>query len=572
MASIYDLTAGELREDFKSRSFSEAALYLRSLAQLQGPARQAAFELLGQNIFARQAPEIFAIDPLTCSDEMLPGLMECVVTALRQQVRFSNDVRCNFNIRPSLIPGGAEYDCVGPLGVGGLLDRLERNWEKKKWPSRQLAAYVLLLVYTEQRERLAAAYERLTTNSFAGIAPQVAFGLALVIETVLAGSQRTRTLLGHVRGLERARVVPAHRLAAIDGVRVALAPMTETYEIPCVAARTVTMVPMPYTIPGCSILENVRIREVTEDYHFVIDDSTIVRDASMTDFDVVLPDSILALAEGDLNSTAHLHIRMPIYDSVVVDYAASAETVTEAVVPLEIPGSRNFGHWHSGVVPRVLAARQYLGRNVKFALRRRPLPWQMEQLALLGVGERDLRLVLGRGDAVYTNATFVLASAYSMPSVSTVAGMRALPTYRQFPPIAGKRVYLSRSSGNSWRRILNEHQLLPLLAQRGFEVIYPDRLSMYDQISVFQNATHIISSSAAFSNAIHCAPGTRALEIDPINLAGGPHLGVMRHLGIEAMALWSVPVPAFGVYDPRYQADQYVDPADLDLALTLMGC
>lgn len=72
-----------------------------------------------------------------------------------------------------------------------------------------------------------------------------------------------------------------------------------------------------------------------------------------------------------------------------------------------------------------------------------------------------------------------------------------------------KRIFLSRKNCN--KRQCNEEELLPILKNYGFKVVYTEDLSVADQIQLFSNAEHIIGSSgAAFTNLIFCDEGTIA--------------------------------------------------------------
>lgn len=80
-------------------------------------------------------------------------------------------------------------------------------------------------------------------------------------------------------------------------------------------------------------------------------------------------------------------------------------------------------------------------------------------------------------------------------------------------PQAGRRIYISRRDA-AIRRISNEDELLPILARRGFECVQLTRLSLAEQVSLFQQAECVVGHhGAGFTNTVFCSPGATLVEI-----------------------------------------------------------
>ena len=78
-----------------------------------------------------------------------------------------------------------------------------------------------------------------------------------------------------------------------------------------------------------------------------------------------------------------------------------------------------------------------------------------------------------------------------------------------------KLLYLGRTQ-NQKRNIINLEELSNTLNKYEFETVFPDRLSTYEQIALFQSALCIVGASgAAFTNIIHMQPGTTAIMLSP---------------------------------------------------------
>ena len=81
---------------------------------------------------------------------------------------------------------------------------------------------------------------------------------------------------------------------------------------------------------------------------------------------------------------------------------------------------------------------------------------------------------------------------------------------------ADRRIYVSRLGlGGHGRRMLNEAALEAALANKGFDIIRPHRMTAREQIAAFANARMVVGpSGAALFNCVFCAPGTHLIDIE----------------------------------------------------------
>lgn len=140
-------------------------------------------------------------------------------------------------------------------------------------------------------------------------------------------------------------------------------------------------------------------------------------------------------------------------------------------------------------------------------------PFQLEQFALLGIGED--RLIRVKPDAPVRFERLWVASRPVMGGRWVDPLMPAW--YRRrlaLPPGPGRRkLYLSRA-GTTRRRVVNETAVMDLLTARGFEVVQPETLGVREQARLFAEASHIVApTGAALTNMIFAAPGARVVAI-----------------------------------------------------------
>ena len=83
-------------------------------------------------------------------------------------------------------------------------------------------------------------------------------------------------------------------------------------------------------------------------------------------------------------------------------------------------------------------------------------------------------------------------------------------------PGSSKKIYITRQD-SSYRKIINESDVVTLLREKGYKVINPQLYEIEEQIEIFSNAEKIIAPHGSnLANIIFCKPGTEILEITPI--------------------------------------------------------
>jgi capsular polysaccharide biosynthesis protein len=100
------------------------------------------------------------------------------------------------------------------------------------------------------------------------------------------------------------------------------------------------------------------------------------------------------------------------------------------------------------------------------------------------------------------------------PWVSTFLRERLKPAgIRRVP---GRHLYLTRGTARNNRCVLNEAEVMEVLAPRGFESLDAGSLSVAEQIRTFGEADLIVAPhGAALANLAFCSPGSALLELFP---------------------------------------------------------
>ncbi|MCB2296786.1 glycosyltransferase family 61 protein [Clostridium tagluense] len=89
----------------------------------------------------------------------------------------------------------------------------------------------------------------------------------------------------------------------------------------------------------------------------------------------------------------------------------------------------------------------------------------------------------------------------------------------------GDKLYIGRSGG---RNILNCYEIEEYFVQKGFVIVTPNKLTLYEKIKLFRNASVIVGPlSGGFTNVIFCEPGTKVLEFANFQRIFEPYAGFL---------------------------------------------
>lgn len=171
------------------------------------------------------------------------------------------------------------------------------------------------------------------------------------------------------------------------------------------------------------------------------------------------------------------------------------------------------------------------------------------------VVDRDM----GPSDTCFDRAALQALRDAMLAAVAPSAGADRLP----------RRVFLSRRKA-SGRRHFNEAEVLDVLQGHGFVEVFPEDLSLDDQIALFARAEMIAGGSgAAFTNLLFCQRGCRALVFAKTDLPASVFSTIAAHVGAELRYLTAAPGELERLHD--FHAPFELEPARVQAVMSLWG-
>ncbi|MEF3307197.1 glycosyltransferase family 61 protein [Paenibacillus sp. GYB003] len=185
------------------------------------------------------------------------------------------------------------------------------------------------------------------------------------------------------------------------------------------------------------------------------------------------------------------------------------------VAVLALKDSNIYYHWMMDVLPTLHLLKRLGIKPHLFVINgKAAAPYQIETMEMLGVSRK--RIVQSHPGLHIESPLLVVPRCVgkfrSRWSIDFLR--RELMTACGIVPAAGKdRIYISREKAPK-RKLLNEDDVMRVLARRGFRKVHLEGMPVSDQIRLFASAEAVAGPhGAGLTNTVFCNPGTRVIEM-----------------------------------------------------------
>jgi capsular polysaccharide biosynthesis protein len=183
------------------------------------------------------------------------------------------------------------------------------------------------------------------------------------------------------------------------------------------------------------------------------------------------------------------------------------DTIAEPVFYLDGEHMSHFGHFTLEVLSRLWYWKEYARmsesrpRVVCSSVR----DFTLELLKPFGIAQQDIHIL--DKPTLLKNVT-IASQGYVLESGVTEDAFDAWRTIGDFygAPPGPSRIYVSRSNWQKQRILRNEAQVEAIFREHGFEIVYPEMLSIAQQVALFRTADIVAGpSGSGLYNCVYCS-------------------------------------------------------------------
>ena len=179
--------------------------------------------------------------------------------------------------------------------------------------------------------------------------------------------------------------------------------------------------------------------------------------------------------------------------------------------------SGSYHHWLWDDLPRLITAMPHLPSDTQFLIPENPKDYHLEALAALGIEQFRLHEHSSETETKVERLWFATPLGHSEWAATAPAVVSQLrDSFRKFvqpEQTNDRKIYISRQKARQ-RRIVNENELLSIIIEHGFEMVFAEDLTFREQGKLFGQASCILGvHGAGLTNMIFAKPGTEVLEI-----------------------------------------------------------
>ncbi len=215
-------------------------------------------------------------------------------------------------------------------------------------------------------------------------------------------------------------------------------------------------------------------------------------------------------------------------------------------------------HWMVDVLPRIELLRRS-GRDLAeidwFLVNSCQHQFQRDSLRILGIPEEK---VLESDRLPHIQATELIVPSFAgylgWPSAWAIDFLRG-EFLKEIIPSSNypKRIYISRSKAR-YRRVLNEADVVEVLAEFGFVSILPESMSLEEQIAYFYHAEVIVAAhGSGLTNTLFCQGGTKVIELMSPHYISHYYWGTSQYLELEHYFLTGEAFECYPIRQLMYQ-------------------
>lgn len=181
------------------------------------------------------------------------------------------------------------------------------------------------------------------------------------------------------------------------------------------------------------------------------------------------------------------------------------------------------GHWMFDILPRLCLLERSGIPIDKYVIGKLSHSFQYESLQMLG-------LPLDKLIQVDSNDFHFQAKTLVVPAVPVIIGKspqwafqfireRLQSMMHSIEPMEGyEKIYITRKDAKM-RYVLNEEEVMSLLASKGYKCVALTTLSVQEKIALFASAKEIIAPiGSGNANLVFCNPDTKIIELTPYSI------------------------------------------------------
>lgn len=181
-------------------------------------------------------------------------------------------------------------------------------------------------------------------------------------------------------------------------------------------------------------------------------------------------------------------------------------TISEPSVLLMKGADHIYGHWIVDILPRIAVLRRCGFYNIKYIISKNTPTFGKELLRLAGIPQESLIEVDDENQDIYCQDLIVpsvcryrsVMSAIALDIYDAMVKTALIESSEKIYSQENPRIYLSRKKwGNVSRRMVNSYEVEECATRNGFEIIYPEELTLVEQIQLFQQVRCVIGEGGS---------------------------------------------------------------------------
>ena len=209
-----------------------------------------------------------------------------------------------------------------------------------------------------------------------------------------------------------------------------------------------------------------------------------------------------------------------------------------------VDSNHNYYHWFLDCLPKIFFYEKFYKYTKEdyFLVPNYFYNYQKESLQLLGI-----KNIINAYDLKHFKIKELITTSFTSfgenPPLSVLQLLRRKFLQKKFISSKKKKlkIFLNRSGKSSLHRdLINKKEIIEIFLSKGFKIIDPSKISLANQIKIFNSAKFIAGvHGASFTNTIFCRKNTKVLELIGYGAKNDTILNIAKKLNLNFYTLKS---------------------------------
>ncbi len=252
---------------------------------------------------------------------------------------------------------------------------------------------------------------------------------------------------------------------------------------------------------------------------------------------------------GKLNQRANANLLIEADNHYAIKPGLKYRVIDEEVAIISQAGQLVYGHWLVDILPKI-SFMERIGFKGKYVLHEPTRGFSKELLKVLGIPLNRIIKYNPSEEGLYFPEALIPGSLHFRSGFSKGMIPYIKHMSNNVKATGNKKLFISRAELHNTSRLLsNSDELTTIASRHGYQIVYPEQLTLPQQLSLFASASVLAGEyGSGMHNSIFCHKNCKVLVFQPTYKRHFLQAGLCHRAGQSIGFVFGTPIGANDIY------------------------